>query len=43
MYNEKIIDAHSVDYNNLPDKTEIRDYEKTINNIKKWMEDFKTS
>lgn len=42
MYNEKIIDANSVDINNLPDKAEIRDYEETIKNIKKWIEDFES-
>ena len=25
MYNEKILDANSIDYNSLPDKVEIRD------------------
>lgn len=42
IYNEKIVDANSVDDNNLPDNVKMRDYEKTINNIKKWMDDFKT-
>jgi len=42
MYNEKIVDANSVDINNLLDNTEIREYEETINNIKKWMNDFKS-
>jgi len=42
MYNEKIVDANSVDINNLPDSVEIRDYEEIINHIKKWMEDFKS-
>ena len=41
LYNEKIVDVNSVDYNNLPDKVEIRDYEENIKIIKKWMEDFK--
>ncbi len=41
MYNEKVLDEKSIDMNNLPDKTDIRDYEETINNIKNWMDGFK--
>lgn len=40
MYNEKVIDGKSIDMNKLPDKTEIRDYEGSIENIKNWMEGF---
>lgn len=41
MYNEKVLDEKSIDMNNLPDKTDIRDYKETINNIKNWMDGFK--
>jgi hypothetical protein len=42
MYNEKILDVNSVEFNNLPDKTKIRDFEETINNINNWIGDFKS-
>ena len=37
MYNEKIIEADSIDMNNLPDDIRAFDYDKNIENIKKWM------
>jgi len=43
MYNERTLDSNSVDLDNLPDKTEIRDYTETINNIKNWMKSFKNT
>lgn len=41
MYNERTLDLSSVDMDNLPDNTEIRDYTDTITSIKTWMEHFK--
>ena len=38
MYNEKIIEANSVDMKNLPDDIRAVDYTKNIENIKKWIE-----
>ena len=39
MYNEIIIDSDSIDVNNLPDDIRAVDYDKNIENIKKWMEE----
>ncbi len=40
MYNEKIIDPTSIDMNNIPDGVEVRDYNDTIKNIRKWMKTY---
>ena len=34
---KKIIDPTSIDMNNIPDGVEVRDYNDTVENIKKWM------
>lgn len=39
MYNEKIIEAESIDINNLSDDTRIIKYDTNIEKIKKWMEE----
>jgi len=39
MYNEKVIEPDSADMKNLSDDMRTIDYEKNIENIKKWMEE----
>jgi len=40
MYNEKIIDINSIDMDNPPDNTDVREYGNIINKIKNWMKNF---
>ena len=40
MYNEKTINPTSIDMDNIPDGVNVQDYNKTVENIKKWMEIF---
>ena len=41
LYNQKVIDSHSVDVNNLPEGANVVDYGDLIEKIKKWMTNFK--
>lgn len=41
LYNQEVIDSHSVDVNNLPDGANVVEYGNLIEKIKKWMTNFK--
>ena len=41
MYNQKVIDSHSVDVNNLPEGANMVEYGELIKKIKTWMTNFK--
>ena len=41
LYNQKVIDSHSVDVNNLPEGVNVVEYGELIKKIKTWITNFK--
>ena len=39
-YNEKVVNPNSIDMENIPKGIEVREYDETIDRIKKWMKSY---